>query len=109
MGLQVPSLLHCLSPEMGPQETWGFCAFRVSELLGFFQFLAQFRKAPSIGRLGLLVQHLACVSAAGDIVSCLLELVITARHLLFQFVLGAASGHSSNEIEHVEFSPRMTE
>src|SRR5258708_26616424 len=82
-------------------------ALDASPLLGFFQFFAQIGEPPAIGRLRLLVEHLACITEAGVIDPSLLELVIAPRHPQFRFV-PAAGRPSSDQIEHVEFSPRMT-
>jgi hypothetical protein len=62
--------------------------------------------------LGLLVEHLACVTQTADMHPRLFEIRVPARQSLHRptgVVILDVVGDSSDQIEHVEFSPRMTE
>src|SRR6202041_296728 len=54
-------------------------AIDVSSLPGFFQFFAQLGKAPSVRELGLLIEHLACVTQTADTDPRLFEVLVAAR------------------------------
>src|SRR5438552_5393922 len=82
-----------------------------SQLLGLLQLFAQLGKPPSVSGLGMLVEHLARITQAGNMYPCLFELFGSPRQALCRltdFVLALACD-SSRQIEHVEFNAGMTQ
>ena len=79
---------------------------------GFFQFFAQIRKPPPVGGLGLLVEHLACVTQTADVDPRLFEILSPVRQAvrgLTGFVILALACDSTRQIEHVKFGRGMTQ
>src|SRR6202158_2447580 len=94
----------------GPRECRGQCidllfgvfgALDVPQLLGFFQFFAPLGEPAPVSDLGLVVEHLACVTQTGDMNACLFEVVVPARqglHGMIGFIVLAPACDSAYQI-----------
>ena len=85
---------------------------RLSELREELEEAKQLGKPPSVGELGLLVEHLARVAQIADMDPSLFEVLFPARqavHGLIGFIVIALACNSSCQIQHVEFGRGMTQ